>query len=33
VNTGLLKDLLNLEDRGEVSLHNSIILLDPLKRR
>src|SRR5215471_17747291 len=30
---GLLKDVLNLEDRGEVSFHDSFILLDPLEGR
>lgn len=31
VNAGLLKNFLYLEYRGEVSFHNSLILLDPLK--
>ena len=33
VNAGLFKGFLYLEDRGEISFHNSFILLDPLKRR
>ena len=33
LNAGLLKDFLNLEDRGEVSFHDSFILLDPLEGR
>src|SRR5215469_4611739 len=33
LNAGLLKDVLYLEDRGEVSFHDSIILLDPLEGR
>jgi hypothetical protein len=32
-NAGLLKDFLYLEDCGEISFHNSFILLDPLERR
>ena len=31
VNAGLFKYFLYFEDRGEVSLHNSFVLLDPLK--
>ena len=33
LNAGLLKDVLYLENRGEVSLHDSFILLDPLEGR
>src|ERR1700751_1359790 len=33
LNAGLLKNLLYLEDRGEVSFHDSFILVDPLERR
>jgi hypothetical protein len=33
VNAGLFEGFLNLEHGGEVSFHNSIILLNPLKRR
>jgi len=33
LNAGLLKDVLYLEDRGEVSFHDSFILLDPLEGR
>ena len=33
LNAGLLKDLLYLEDGGEVSFHYSFILLDPLEGR
>jgi hypothetical protein len=31
MNAGLFKNFLYLEDRGEISFHNSFILLDPLK--
>ena len=33
LNAGLLKGVLYLEDRGEVSFHDSFILLDPLEGR
>src|SRR6516225_1919358 len=33
LNAGLFKDVLYLEDRGEVSFHDSFILLDPLEGR
>ena len=33
LNAGLLKDVVYLEDRGEVSFHDSFILLDPLEGR
>ena len=33
LNAGLLKDVLYLEDRGEVSFHDSFILLDALEGR
>ena len=33
VNAGLFKGFLYLEHGGEVSFHDSFILLDPLKRR
>ena len=33
LDAGLLKDVLYLEDRGEVSFHDSFILLDPLEGR
>jgi hypothetical protein len=33
LNAGLFKDVLYLEDRGEVSCHDSFILPDPLEGR
>ena len=33
LDAGLLKDVLYLEDRGEVSFHDSFILLDSLEGR
>jgi hypothetical protein len=33
MNAGPFKNFLYLEDRGEISFHNSFILLDPLKGR
>ena len=33
LNAGPLKDVLYLEDRGEISFHDSFILLDPLEGR
>jgi hypothetical protein len=33
LNASLFKDVLYLEDRGEVSFHDSLSLLDPLEGR